>query len=456
MHTPPTSLVNEIHQTENDVVTRRGYALAVPKRNVLLGVLVSLVFVVACGSESAQPEPTTSTIQTDIPSPDQLIDTYTDSPQSLLASPEECHITDIRAKKGQIQRTALVGFPRPDTLLAPRILVVPFWFTDGQAPTSSIGATLGALRGATHYFKEVSWGKVAPIVETAPESLWLQIPRTAADLYMDKDSPGPLSGEVKPIQSILDFATPELRLDDYDIVYLVGSPTLMHWASAAMEIDAGEWPHVGPGGTVKRAVIMTHNHSDTFLAAHELGHAWLNLNDLYAMQTGVSDFVGLNRFDLMYGAGLNQYNANDMTIWNKYLAGWVEQNQLRCVTEPGTTTHFVSTNSITTDQAKAVAVKISETKVLMIDTWRKSEFNLCCNETIAYVVDSSRIHGAGPYRLQGSMKSPGDQVMLDESHLSTKSEWTILPNEVLTISKVTIRLVKSDDSGALIELVVGE
>lgn len=380
-----------------------------------------------------------------------LSERFVDSPRSVLASAEDCHIADLPPDRDGMVRSNLVGFPRPEVVRSPRILVLPFSFSDGKPPTSYVGPTLGALRGAAHFFREISWGKGSFTVDTAPEHLWITVPETAADMGLSKDSPGPLSGSVSPFD-VLGFASAELNLDNYDIVHLVGSPDLQHWATAWMELDPRNAPIVGPAGAVSRATLITHNHGDAALMAHELGHAWLNLWDLYSGQNGITDFVGLNRFDVMYNAGLNDYNATDMTIWNKYLAGWVEPDQIRCVVDAGTTSHFVSTNSDPSDLPKAAVVKLSDTKVLVIDTWRKSEFNRCCNETIAYVVDATRIHFAGPFRLQGSLKKPGDRIVLDESHLTTTTEWTLRPDEQLAISRVSITLVESDESGALIEV----
>lgn len=348
-------------------------------------------------------------------------------------------------------RSNLVGFPRPNVVRSPKILVLPFSFSDSEPPANFVGPTLGALRGAAHFFEVISWGKASFTFETAPEDLWIKVPKTASDMGFSKDSPGPLSGLVSPFD-VLTFTSPELNLDGYDIIHLVGSPDLQNWATAWMELDPRNDPIVGPAGAVSRATLITHNHSDASLVAHELGHAWLNLWDLYSGQNGITDFVGLNRFDVMYNAGLNDYNATDMTIWNKYLAGWVEPEQIRCVVGAGTTSHFISTNSEPSDLPKAAMVKLSDTKVLVIDTWRKSEFNRCCNETIAYVVDATRIHFAGPLRLQGSLKNPGDQLMLDESHLSTRTEWTLVPDEPLTVSGVTVTLLDADVSGALVEV----
>lgn len=420
-------------------------------RPLATSVLLVSAFLGAC-SGSEDPITNESVVETTTTTaPLTLSSTFTNTPVSALATAEACHIIDMpREKNGQL-RTNLVGFPRPDVVQQPKVLVLPFWFSDGKTPTGIVGASIAALRSASRYFEQVSWGKASMIVETAPENLWIQIPRTAKEMGFTRDSAGPLSGMASPF-IVLDYASPELRLDDYDIIYLVGSPELIHWATAMMELDPRDKPIVGPGGTVKRAVLITHNHGDGFLAAHELGHAWLNLWDLYSLQNSITDFVGMNRFDLMYSAGLNDYNANELSTWSKYLAGWIEPSQVRCVTSPGTTTHFVSTNSVVSELPKSIMVRISETKVLVIDTWRKSEFNRCCNETIAYVIDASRMNGAGPYRLQGALKTPGEKLVLDASHLSTNSEWTFLPQDRLSISNVTITLLESDESGALVEV----
>jgi M6 family metalloprotease-like protein len=395
-------------------------------------------------NQSAVETTTTTTLPT-------LSTTFTDTPFNALAGAQNCQITDLPPDANGMVRSNLVGFPRPQVIPSPKILVLPFSFSDGEPPKNYLGPTLVALNSAAHFYEQISWGKASFTFDAAPDQLWIRVPKTASEMGFSKDSPRPQSGLVSPFD-VLKFASPELNFDNYDVVHLVGSPDLMDWATAWMEFDPRNAPIVTPAGTVSRASLITHNHNDASLVAHELGHAWLNLWDLYSGQNGITDFIGLNRFDVMYNAGLNDYNATDMTIWNKYLAGWVEPEQIRCVVNAGTTTHFISTNSERSDLPKAVMVKISETKVLVIDTWRKSEFNRCCNETIAYVIDATRINFAGPYRLQGSLKNPGDQLVLDESLLATTTEWTLRPDEPLAISNVAITLLDSDVSGALVEV----
>jgi hypothetical protein len=44
--------------------------------------------------------------------------------------------------------------------------------------------------------------------------------------------------------------------------------------------------------------------------------------------------------------------------------------------------------------------------------------------------------------------------VLDESLLATNTEWTLRPDEPLTILNVTITLLDSDASGAMVEVAV--
>ena len=418
--------------------------------------LLAAILGAACGGNSADTAETTVPTTT-APAPLTLSETFADTPQSQLAGAEMCHIVNLGIKNNDGPTDGPVGFPRPrDTfpVLNPRILVLPFFFSDGPSPDAIVGPTVRGIEAASHYYEQVSWGKAKLTVEKAPKELWLAIPKTAAEMKFTKDTPRDRHVE-HWIRSVLDFTTPEHRLDEYDVIVLTGLPSLLNWLAAKMEMDSQWGPYEAPGGLVRGAILMTEAHGQSFTMAHELAHAWLNLLDQYAALGGVKDFVGMNRFGILSIGGQNEYYASEMTTWSKYLSGWITPDQMRCVTEPGTTTHFISPNATPSDLPKMVGIRISETKVLVIDTWRKSEFNMCCNETIAYVVDSSRVWGAGQYRLQGAMEQAGNSLVLDASHLSTNGQWTMRPNEQLAISNVSITLLESDESGALVEVTIG-
>jgi hypothetical protein len=351
-------------------------------------------------------------------------------------------------------RPAAVGFPRAENRFPttrPKILVLPFEFTDAPISEGLIAATKGGLNSANNYFESISWGKAGIEFEIAPESSWIRIPQTAESLNFAKDSQKNRNSWYW-FRDVLQFSSPDLNLEGFDIVYLVGSPSLIEWFTAIMDLT--DPPIESPGGRVNRAVLITRDHSKSGIIAHELAHAWLSLEDLYNLIPGSKDFVGLNRFDLMGGADLTQYSSNDMTIWNKNLAGWVSEEMFRCVDAAGTYEVFISANSDDNAFPKAVGVRLSATKILMIETWRTSTYNICCDETIAYVVDASRAAGSGPYRLQGAMDTPGQQLDLSDPNFITTSNLNLQPNEQLNLSKVSISLLESDRSGALVRVVV--
>jgi M6 family metalloprotease-like protein len=421
------------------------------------GMVIVTALVSACGGASNTQAEQAVAATTTAPRSSTLSETFTDTPFSALARAEDCHIVNLGIKKSNGPSDGPVGFPRPrDTfpVLNPRILVLPFSFSDTASPDAIVGPTVRGLEAASHYFEQVSWGQASLTVEAAPKEDWLAIPKTAAEMKFTKDTPRDQHVE-RWIRSLLDYTTPQHKLDEYDVVVLTGLPSLLNWLAAKTEMDAEWGPYEAPGGTVRGAILMTEAHGQSSTMAHELAHAWLNLLDQYAAQEGVKDFVGMNRFGILSIISDNEFSAIEMTTWSKYLSGWFKPNQMRCVTTPGTTTHFISPNATPSDLPKMISVRISETKVLVIDTWRKSEFNKCCNETIAYVIDSSRIWGAGQYRLQGALEAPGDQLALDASDLSTNSEWTLLPKEPLSISNISITLLESDESGALVEITAG-
>jgi hypothetical protein len=422
---------------------------------------IASLFLVACTSspgaqsatqsedpvESADVLPTT-TVLSNLPQPVSPA-RFVPLDNCLISTPE----FDTRLETNG-PRPTVAGFPRFDNSFPPSkpsVLILPFEFEDAPISDAVVGATAGGFKSANRYFELVSWGKAGIDYEVAPENLWIRIPKPATALNFAMDSPKNRHSWYW-FRDVLDHASAELQLENYHIVYLVGPSTVIEWFTAIMDLT--EPPIESPGGTVRRALMVTRDYSNSGTIAHEMGHAWLSLEDLYSQIPEAKDFVGLNRFDLMTGGGLSQYSANDMTIWNKLLAGWVSEEMFLCADTPGTYRAFISANSDNNSLPKAMGIRLSESRILMIETWRKSTFNLCCDETIAYVVDAGRAAGSGPYRLQGALKEPGTQLDLDQANFVTVSNLNLIPNENVPFESISIRLVASDVSGTIVEVVI--
>jgi hypothetical protein len=414
--------------------------------------------VTACTAPTANDEfDTEPTLSTGITPTTTLLSTLSPpaSPTPFVRK-DDCHIVTppfIPAVESDGPRPSAAGFPRWSggaPLLNPKILLLPFGFEDAPISEATLGAAQGGLNTARRYFEFVSWGKASFSFELAPEALWIRVPEKSSSLGFAKDSPKNRNSWYW-FRDVLQFASEDLNLDGYDIIYLVGPPNVIEWFTAVMELT--EPPIESPAGTVRRALLVTRDYSN-FVIAHEMGHAWLSLEDLYLLVPETTDFVGLNRFDLMGLTSLNEFSSLDMTVWNKVLAGWVSDDMFLCVNSPGTYRAFISANSDKNSLPKAVGVRLSESRILIVETWRKSTYNMCCDETIAYVVDAGRAAGSGPYRLQGALKDTATQMEFDQGNFVTTSKMNLTPNERVLFESITVRLIDSDRSGALIELIV--
>jgi hypothetical protein len=130
------------------------------------------------GASNTQAEQAVAATTT-APRSSTLSETFTDTPFNALAGAQNCQITDLPPDANGMVRSNLVGFPRPQVIQSPKILVLPFSFSDGEPPKNFLGPTLAALKGAAHFYEQISWGKASFTFDAAPEQLWIKVPKTA-------------------------------------------------------------------------------------------------------------------------------------------------------------------------------------------------------------------------------------------------------------------------------------
>jgi hypothetical protein len=98
---------------------------------------------------------------------------------------------------------------------------------------------------------------------------------------------------------------------------------------------------------------------------HEMYHAGFGLEDHYGdSQQNVNGEYGLGFWSLI------NPSTGDLTIWEKWILGFTLDSQVECLTNVSTSTHWVAPSSVKTTENKMVVIKISNSKVIVIESIR--------------------------------------------------------------------------------------
>jgi hypothetical protein len=115
--------------------------------------------------------------------------------------------------------------------------------------------------------------------------------------------------------------------------------------------------------------------------------------------------------------------------WNKLLMGWLEPNQVRCLSNQAASSHFIEAIDTPGNKPKLVLINLSEGVTLAIEG--RSQWT---SGVLVYKIDTRINHGDGPIIAQKNLLSSGQQLTLDG--------WTI-------------KVVAVDPSGFLVDVVKG-
>lgn len=145
---------------------------------------------------------------------------------------------------------------------------------------------------------------------------------------------------------------------------------------------------------------------------HETGHL-LDLPDLYAYEGATHRFMG--EWDLM-----GQYaRGPEMLAWLRWKLGWVDADQMRCLTEE--TTETVTLSPVTrAGGIRFAAVRLDAERYVVVESRRREGYDnaLPAEGVLAYLVDISIPTGEGPIRLLTNLSgasmgllTPGDELV---------------------------------------------
>lgn len=136
-----------------------------------------------------------------------------------------------------------------------------------------------------------------------------------------------------------------------------------------------------------------------------LGHPFWWIHESYHAGYGFDDHYGdtQRNIDSEYGMGwLTMMTpwGGELTTWEKWIMGFMQDSQIQCLASVGDTTHWIAPSSVNTRESKSVIVPISNTKAVVIESKRPGgldyKFPLESQGVLVYEVDLMKnSHGMG-------------------------------------------------------------
>ena len=287
---------------------------------------------------------------------------------------------------------------------------------------------LEATARVRDYFQSVSYGQADISWTFADESQWIRYSENADHFRLIS---GPKTMDKTTfISDVLSKTSAGLGLSTYDVVAIQTAYDPRSNFGQGFTLDP-DTAFTTPSGKVMSVVFDGGTNGGSWASlAHELGHGWLGFEDLYHFQTPSNAYFGT--WDLMNAGGSR---GAELTVWHRFLVGWVADAQIRCVPRgSGYTVHFISALPTRNDLTKGVAYLLSAGRMLVIESRRTGGFDYAGSTALVYVVDTNIPHSQAPFRLVGELSTIGQQV---------------------SISGVDITLLDAGESGDLISLSVG-
>ena len=296
------------------------------------------------------------------------------------------------------------GFPLPSQA-APsvgtvRVAVLFVDFPDAQAAYSTHEEARNGMPWAEEYLEAMSYGKLD--VQYVAHHEWLRAPRSYRD-YLAESVTGRLAVRGEIYQDAVDLVDDEFDFSGFHSLAVILPSPHFSAGSAGGSIDADGVSlrkHIN-NDTPKDEPGETREWGPT--AAHELAHN-LGVPDYYPYDRSVhdlpdpgSDWVwavvdwGLLHLDSHFRTG--QHDARlrldwtypsgstatsqatylapeEMLAWSRWLLGWLDETQVRCVAEPATTVSLAPIARPSSGTAMA-AVPLSRREVIVVESRRK-------------------------------------------------------------------------------------
>ncbi|MFI6682500.1 M6 family metalloprotease domain-containing protein [Streptomyces sp. NPDC050485] len=292
------------------------------------------------------------------------------------------------------------SYPRPVRTL--NAVMIFLSFPDSRPSTDPKDLAADYFPATSRFFDQASYGKFR--LNAEPQQRWVRMPAASTSYRIERDwDPGQ---RTRYLRDAIRAADPTTDFSKYDIVYLVADPDAPGVDSDATKVVNFDRPVRADGRDIKRVVtVFEHHPPDRNVLAHETGHVF-DLPDLYHRpQDGKpgdwDTYVG--DWDVM---GSQFGTAPDLFGWQKWKLGWLDRQEVVCVTGDGTSR--ITLEPLSASPAKAGAagkrlavMRTGEDRAIAIEVRVSAGLDRasCKEGVLVYRVRSASASGGGPIQV---------------------------------------------------------
>jgi M6 family metalloprotease-like protein len=341
------------------------------------------------------------------------------TPEASLEVQVECKIKDVTYPNDSSLYVSS-AFTTPPYSLAGRSKIDLSWFPvsfkDGPMPEQLYQSAVKTAKEAEGFYEFNSYGRVDFNFTVPDKDNWIALPETVnfyENLWASMTSQ-------QVAQYLIDRAGPRGAAATDAIMFLFPEGKYSVTSNSyydkdfQLKLQNGLIPSArvyGIGGQIDSIGVNGFTHG--------IGHAMYSFEDLYIFanysSSGKTEQPG-NGWDVMIGGG-------EFFLWQKWHVGWLKDAEVNCVTSSSEPRTLYLEPFQSPSGKKLIVVKVNSSKVILAEyrtNTAKSilkKYNLCqkggvsqCESKyehsglLVYDLDTSRKHGAGPFKVSRDSK----------------------------------------------------
>ena len=380
------------------------------------------------------------------------------TPKSNFANPDSCKIetpdsSNIaigfeRPGTGKYNYLVGVKFPSPKTI----IQLIPIYGDDTAKPSKTPKQEYAKYLEFIKNWIEYSSDGDSKVELRYPDS-YIKMPGNIGDYKVSHNNNSNNPEHIRFNRDVVAAVDSSINFSgaNIGIVVVPGGTDLDILKQAAL---SGLQTNEGRVGFAMTAYPDTYSNPNKTQFANLAAPAWW-IHELYHAGYGLEDHYGDGKQDVNTEYGLGWWSlinptTGDLTIWEKWILGFALDSQVHCVTNPSSSTHWIAPSSVKTSESKTIVIKISNTKVIVLESIRPAGL---------YYKIPSASQGVLVYTVDLTVKERdfGMKLVLPKNRNPNKgpfflAEAPLRVGESVTIDGVTITVVESGTFGDVIKV----